>query len=210
VRRSVGVGPEALLASVAAHGTDDDEATTRILDAAADLFTTIGVRRCSIEDIADRSGVGRTTVYRRFGGRQQIVEAVLAREVHRFFGSILASTAHIESFDDVVVESFLGGMRASEASLLSALVRSEPELLQLMTIDAGPVLAAARQFLVAAYSSTRPGDADLDDVAIMAEVIVRLAMSLVLTPDTVLPLDDEIRAREVLHRLLDPLIAQIS
>lgn len=213
MRRSVGVDVDDLLASIVRPSDTSDDTSDRILDAAAELFATIGVRRCSIDDIAERSGLGRTTVYRRFEGRRQIVEAVLAREIHRFFGSILRSTAHLDRFEDVVIESFLTGLRASEASLLTALVRSEPELLQLLTIDAGPVVGAARGFLVSAYRATRtdaaPG-ADLDQVAMFAEVLVRLAISLVLTPQTVIPLDDDATTRAALHRLLDPVITPLG
>jgi len=219
VRRSVGVDVDDLLASIArqAGQPDGDDVADRILDAAAELFATIGVRRCSVDDIAARSGLGRTTVYRRFDGRQQIVEAVLAREVHRFFGSILRSTAHLDRFEDVVVESFLAGLAASEASLLGTLVRAEPELLQLMTIDAGPVIGAARGFLVSVYRATRSerraaagAGTHLESAAVLAEVLVRLAMSLVLTPETVLPLDDPGATRVALHRLLDPLVTPLA
>lgn len=219
MRRSVGVDVDALLASISRPldilGDTGDETADRILDAAAELFATLGVRRTGMDDIAERSGLGRTTVYRRFDGRQQIVEAVLAREIHRFFGSILRSTAHIERFEDVVIESFLTGLRATEASLLATLVRAEPELLQLLTIDAGPVVAAAREFLVSAYRATHPegvttSDRDLQQVAMFAEVLVRLAISLVLTPQTIIPLDDDAATRAALHRLLDPVIAPLA
>ena len=211
MRRSVGVDVDDLLASITRPLGGNDETSDRILDAAGELFATIGVRRCSMDDIASRSGLGRTTVYRRFEGRQQIVEAVLAREIHRFFGSILRSTAHLDRFEDVVVESFLTGLRAGEASLLTTLVRSEPELLQLLTIDAGPVVAAAREFLVAAYRATHTARrSDDDQVAMLAEVLVRLAISLVLTPQTVIPLDDDPATRAALHRLLDPLITPLG
>lgn len=194
-------------------GTDDDVAD-RILDAAAELFATVGVGRCSIDDIATRSGLGRTTVYRRFDGRQRIVEAVLARELRRFFGSILRSVAHLERFEDVVVEAFLGGLGGVEASLLTTLVRAEPELLQVLTIDGGPLIAAARSFMTAAYAATHPdgppaGTTD-DDVAIVAEVLVRLAISLVLTPETVIPAHDPLAARSALHRLLDPIVTPLG
>ncbi len=219
MRRSVGVDIDALFASITRPldivGGAGDETADRILDAAAELFATLGVRRTGMDDIAERSGLGRTTVYRRFDGRQQIVEAVLAREIHRFFGSILRSTAHIERFEDVVIESFLTGLRATEASLLATLVRAEPELLQLLTIDAGPVVAAAREFLVSAYRATHTegvtaSDGDLQQVAMFAEVLVRLAISLVLTPQTIIPLDDDAATRAALHRLLDPVIAPLA
>ncbi|MEI2651995.1 MAG: helix-turn-helix domain-containing protein [Microthrixaceae bacterium] len=94
MRRSVGVDVDALLASITRPldivGGAGDETADRILDAAAELFATLGVRRTGMDDIAERSGLGRTTVYRRFDGRQQIVEAVLAR---RSTGSSVRSSA---------------------------------------------------------------------------------------------------------------------
>lgn len=210
MRRSVGVDVDALLASITRAPDEADETADRILDAAAELFATLGVRRTGMDDIAERSGLGRTTVYRRFDGRQQVVEAVLAREVHRFFGSILRSTAHLDSFEEVVVESFLTGLQATEASLLATLVRAEPELLQLLTIDGGPVIAAAREFLVSAYRATQPDHDDLQPVAVFAEVLIRLAISLVLAPQTTIPLDDDEATRAALHRLLDPIVSSIA
>ena len=207
MRRTVDIDLGDLLRSM---GTvdDADEIATRILDAASELFITHGIRRCSVEDIAEHSGLGRTTIYRRFDGRGQIIEAVLARECQRFFTSILASTAHLGRFQDVVVEGFLTGMRAAETSVLSSLVREEPDLLRLLTVDGGPVIAAGRDFLVAAFG-TLDDPEDSERVAQVAEVLVRLAISLVLADDTVLPIDDA-DASAALHRLFDPLLDPLA
>ena len=92
--RAVAIDIDGVLhAAIAApSGPEDaDDATERILDAAAELFATHGIQRCSVEEIARHSGVGRTTVYRRFENRNQIVQAVLARECRRFFSSFIAS-----------------------------------------------------------------------------------------------------------------------
>jgi len=53
-------------------------------------------------------------------------------------------------------------------------------------------------------------DRDLQQVAMFAEVLVRLAISLVLTPQTIIPLDDDAATRAALHRLLDPVIAPLA
>lgn len=192
----------------AATGDEGDEISTRILDAASELFQSHGIRRCSVEDIAEHSGLGRTTIYRRFDGRNQIIQAVLARECHRFFTSILASTSHLDRFQDVVVEGFLTGMRAAETSILSGLVREEGDLLRLLTVDAAPVIVAGRSFLVAAFGPVAsPQDrAQLDAVA---ELLVRLAISVMLSDDTALPLSGP-GASEAMHRLLDPLLDPLA
>lgn len=187
----------------------DDEVTTRILDAAAELFATRGIRRCSVEEIAERSGVGRTTVYRRFEHRNQIVQAVLARESHRFFGSILVATAGIERLEDQVVEAFLTGLLSADTSRLTELVRTQPELLALFTVDAEPVIAAAAGFLVAAFGAVRAPD-DAAQVAAVAELLVRLAISLVVSGPGAIPVGDDDRSRAVLHALLDPLVVPLA
>jgi hypothetical protein len=75
--------------------------------------------------------------------------------------------------------------------LFDRLLRSEPEvLLPLLTVDGGPVLALysslIAELLRAEIQAGRAATADPDCVA---EVIARLAMSLVLTSDGTLSLD---------------------
>ena len=133
---------------------------------------------------------------------------MLARECHRFFTSILESTSHLDRFQDIVVEGFLTGMRAVETSILSNLVRDEPDLLQVLTIDAGPVITAARSFLVAAFGPVASAE-DRAQVASVSELLVRLAISMVLSEQTVLPIDGPHASAEM-HRLLDPLLDPLA
>jgi len=207
MRRTVDIDLDDLLRT-ATTPLDGDEISTRILDSASELFMTHGIRRCSVEDIAEHSGLGRTTIYRRFDGRGQIIEAVLARECHRFFTSILASTSHLERFQDIVVEGFLTGMRAAETSILSNLVREEPDLLRVLTVDAAPVIAAARSFLVAAFGPVASAS-DRAQIEAVSEVLVRVAISIVLAEDTVLPISGP-DSSAAMHRLLDPLLDPLA
>ena len=75
-----------------AHGTRD-----RILQAALDLFLRQGIRKTSIDDVAERAGVTRVTVYRYFSDRQQLIgEAFLL--VNSAFDRIRAA---LEEEDDL-------------------------------------------------------------------------------------------------------------
>ena len=49
----------------------------RILDAARRLFAARGVADVSLEEIAREAGVGKATLFRRFGDRQALFEALL-------------------------------------------------------------------------------------------------------------------------------------
>jgi AcrR family transcriptional regulator len=51
-----------------------------VLDAAASCYLHFGVAKTTAEDIAQKVGVSRATLYRRFGSHKDIFLAVLARE----------------------------------------------------------------------------------------------------------------------------------
>ena len=207
--RSLRVDLDELLRSLSQGAAPEDEVTSRILDSAQELFAQHGLRRCTIDEIAEHSGLGRTTVYRRFEGRSQLITAVLARECRRFFGSIFLATAHLDRAEDAVVEGLLTGLRSAESSLLSELVRTEPEVLRLLTVDGGPIIAVAREFLVHA-SGVGSDASSRRQVQVVAEVLVRLAISFVADDRSVIALDDPDRARADLHALLDPILEPLS
>lgn len=57
-----------------------DASTEAILDAALTEFDQHGIRRVALDDVARRAGVSRTTIYRRFANRDDLVAAVMDRE----------------------------------------------------------------------------------------------------------------------------------
>ncbi|MEV2268001.1 TetR/AcrR family transcriptional regulator [Nonomuraea africana] len=62
----------------------------RILDAAAELLVRLGYRKVTIEDIAQRAGVGKGTVYLHWRTKQQLFDALLLREAIAYLESLLA------------------------------------------------------------------------------------------------------------------------
>jgi AcrR family transcriptional regulator len=166
-----------------------------------ELVVAHGLRRCSVEDIAERSGLGRTTVYRRFEGRDQILYALLAREARVFFAAIADAVGHLGTLEDRLTEGFLAGVRAATQSSIGQLLRTEPDLLPLVTTEAGPVIALAREALLGEYTRMTGRRADLYTTTV-AEACVRLALSYALTPDQAGQID-----RATCRRLLGALIA---
>jgi AcrR family transcriptional regulator len=57
----------------------DARADEAILEAALELFVRDGFGPMSIERVAERAGVGKTTVYRRFSSKEDLVVASIAR-----------------------------------------------------------------------------------------------------------------------------------
>jgi len=212
VRRPPTIRLEPLAEAVAAR-TDHDEVTEAILDAAVAVLAEGGLRRFTVEEIAAAGRLGRTTIYRRFEGRDALVHAALGRELQRTFAAIAAEVADRPTLEDRVVDGILAGLRAARESLVIRLVRQEPELLRLVTVDGGPLIVLATDLLVAAAveEAARTDDPDAvrpdgEEARHLAEVLIRLATSLALAPQSTLPLDDDTAARAALHRLLDPLL----
>lgn len=187
-------------------GAASDEVDDLVLDATLDLLTTVGLRRWSIDDVADRAGVGRTTVYRRFDGRDRLVHAALARELRRFFLTIAERVATVPPGVDRVVEGVLVGLELAPGSVLLQLTERDPAAFTpLLTTGAGPLVAAARDLLVGLAVAEDP-DVDPAAATLVAEALVRLAMSFVVTPESAFSLDDPERARAALRSLVAPLL----
>ena len=63
---------------------DAERNRRRILDAAAELFAERGLH-VSLDEVAERAGVGVGTVYRRFADREALVDALLQTRVDELF-----------------------------------------------------------------------------------------------------------------------------
>ena len=53
-------------------------ARERLLESARDLFAADGIRAVSVEQLLERSGVGRASFYRHFATKDELVVAVLS------------------------------------------------------------------------------------------------------------------------------------
>lgn len=202
------MAPEPLLEQVRGATEVDDATSTRILDAALDRFTTFGVRRTTMDDIAATAGIGRATVYRRFAGRDDIIRAVILREMGRFIDEVDAAVQRIEGPIDRFVEGFVATLRhAREHPLLRRLLEVEPDLLlPLLTLQGAPGLSLSRAYLADEFrQSQADGHIRSDvDVDLVAEMLVRLCQSLLLTPAGRIELDDDAGLRHLARAYLAP------
>ena len=208
-RRPATLDVNAIVASIqfgsADAATDPDDA---MLDAALQLLTRYGLRRWSMDDVAEIAGVGRATVYRRFPSRDELVHATIAREAHHFFFEVAATVAEADGVAEKVVEGFLVGMRMARETLVPGLFQND-KATALALFTSTPVLELGRLALVSQYLTLTGEDLDgpaLADIELIAEVLVRLAMSFVLMPGSVIDFEDPGAAREALTRIVRPLV----
>jgi TetR/AcrR family transcriptional regulator, repressor for uid operon len=190
----------------------DDAVSERILDAALGLAAASGIRHLTMDDVASRAGVGRMTVYRRFGDKTRLVEALGVREGRRCLAELDAAARPDQPIADQVAEGFVTSVRlAREHPLLNRLARIEPEsVLRALTADGGAMFALARAFLAERLRAAQKAGTLDRKVAVdeAAELLVRLSFSFALIEDSVLPLEDPDRARDVARRLIAPILGK--
>jgi len=178
-----------------------DATQTRILDAALHEFSARGIRAATVDDIAARAGMGRVTVFRRFGSKERLADLVYARELRRFLASVTELFTTVEDPGERVVEAFVLCVREARDNPLVARPAAEEPGAMLERISRGDPspMELGRRF-VASYLQ---GSRDADEIA---DVLVRLAISYMLVPSAVVDLSDEAGARDFARAVLAPIV----
>lgn len=186
---------------------DLDTTATRVVAAATRQLELFGIQRTTMEDVARRAGVSRVTVYRHFPTKDHLVEAVVFREVQRFLADLGALVDSLDSDEERMVEGFVFTVRTlGRHTLLQRLLEAEPELiLPQLTTGAGPLIAFARS-LVVDYLRERFDGVPERELAVAAEIGIRLTLSYVLTPETVVDIDDIEGLRRLARHYVAPII----
>lgn len=108
----------------------DDLTTCAILDAAVAEFEQHGFRRVALDDVARRAGVSRTTIYRRFDGRDELVAAVIDRENAVLFANIADELKGRRPQSNFYVEAFTCAIvRFRQHRVLTRMMADEPGLM---------------------------------------------------------------------------------
>ena len=187
-----------------------DPASERILDAALELVAASGLRNLTMEGAATRAGVGRMTVYRRFGDRESLIDALAARESRRCLAELDKAVDPSLPAADGIARGFEASLRLIRTHpLLDRFARHEPEAaLAALNADGAAILAMGRE-LVAARLAGAQARGELDpglDSTHAAELLVRLGLSFLLMPESSLPLHDPEAAADVIRELVAPIL----
>ncbi|MFI6170031.1 TetR/AcrR family transcriptional regulator [Nocardia sp. NPDC051052] len=190
-----------LLPLIRSTGPEDGN-QARVLDAALLAFLDFGIKRTSMIEVARRCGLSLATLYRRFASKSDLIEALGLRQTREFVEQVDAALQRQVDRDagaeEQIVElfaAFITGLRDNK--LLHRLLATEPELvLPYLTIKAAPVLELGRDYLAEFIARLQQeGKLAAYDPEPLAEMIARTALSLALTPQTVIPLGDEVAIR---------------
>ncbi|MGV9414735.1 TetR/AcrR family transcriptional regulator [Nocardia sp. NPDC003693] len=180
----------------------EDRNQAKVLDAAMLAFLDFGIKRTSMVEVARRGGLSLATLYRRYAGKNDLIQAVGLWQTRQFINSVdTAVQSQVDrdaSAQDQIVTlfiAFLEGLRGNR--LLVRLLKTEPEIvLPYLTVQGAPVIELGRDYL-AEFITRLQAEGKLPeyDPLPLAEMVARNALSLALTPQTVIPLDDPIALR---------------
>jgi AcrR family transcriptional regulator len=197
---------------LASDPTEADPAIEQVLDAALAQFEDLGIRRSTVEDVARRAGIDRVTVYRRVGSKDDLVQAVIAREARRLIDHVTTAVADLPTLDERIATTFATAIEWVRTNALyqRVLGLEGDTLLPRLTTHAGPLLATGTEAAVALIEQAHR-DGLIDSTAgaqATAETLVRVLHSFVLTPEAVLSLRTAEDHRAFARAQLAPLVRQ--
>jgi AcrR family transcriptional regulator len=180
--------------------TRSERARQAVLDVTADLVAEVGVERTTIDEIASRSGVAKTTIYRNFASKEVlVVEAVHActsLPIVTDTGSLRDDL--ISCFSGTTKASYDGRMGDMMLSLMDAAQR-DPELGRLVRAQTDQKRRFAATVIERAVArGDLPADVDVDLlVTLLAGPLVytKLVLRQRVTNELVVAVVDTVLAR---------------
>lgn len=159
----------------------------RLLDAARELTCSDGWQAVTMAGVAGAVGVSRQSVYREFGSKTALGQAMVEREADWFLGLVRAQlethAADLASGLVAAVETTLqtGADNQLIKAILAASHGASDELLPLLTTRTEPVLQRA---VTAVLEQIRQAGTGLDEAELtqLVDVVVRLTLSHLFQP----------------------------
>ena len=199
-RRSIGeAGAGSLEPGVVAPGTPPSlraaDSRARVLNAAARCVARFGISKTTVEDVAREARLSRATLYRLFpGGRDEIVETMVATEMRAFFARLAARLEGIDDYEErIVVAMMAAGEELVAHEALGFVLAHEPELVlpHVSFAELDRLLEIASAF----FAPYLAGLLEPEDARRAGEWVTRLVLSHVACPSnavdpwSVLPAD---------------------
>lgn len=175
-----------------------DQATRRplrvtVFEAMHELLTNRDWSAVTMSDVAKAAGLSRQTLYSTFGNRQGLAQAYALQLSETYAGAIRdAIERHPGDIDTALSEGINGFLQASARDpLIRALLTGDikPDLLRLITTEAGPLIERATEVLTPALSESWMR-LEERHARLAATIIARIGISFVSLP----PEDPEVLA----------------
>ena len=158
----------------------------------------------TMADVASAAGVSRQTLYKEFGSRDEFAAAFVIHEGERFLDSVeQVVRAHFDDPHAAIAGAFEAFLAAAGEDALVRIMLSDDGtggMLPLVTTQSTPVVLWATQRLAAVIHEGWP-QATEADTQLLAEALVRLAISYVTVPGGPPP-----ETAAAIDRLLGPFV----
>lgn len=184
---------------------EEDQLALRILDATVEQAGMNGLRGLAIDEVARRADTTRMTVYRRFGRREQLIEAMAIRETRRFIAAVGAAAAACETIEDKGAEAFIVGLGfMHQHAFARRAIESEPEaIIEMLEAEDGLIFSMGRDFIAEGLRTAHSEHAYPDE---LAETLLRIFISFLLLPRSIVALDEQDAARAYIRACIAPII----
>lgn len=176
-----------------------------LLAAAARRFITVGIRGTTMEDIAGEARAGKATLYRHFGNKDAVIDALLAREAERFERRMLAAAEAADGAAAGIEAAFVAGVEFFVTHPVLTRGRDEESgvLLPRVTADGGPLVRRGLDILTGLIEAgIAGGELREVDPRVTAEVLMRLILSYFAFPPMHVRVDDPREAAAFAHALV--------
>ncbi|GAA1482621.1 TetR family transcriptional regulator [Gordonia sinesedis] len=158
---------------------------TTLLDGLHDLLADRDWSAVTMADVARISGVSRQTVYNEFGSRNGLAQAYALRLAVNFTHLVTAAIdANVDDVDKALHDGFAAFFTEAGADPLITSLQSgdaKPDLLKLITTDAGPIITTASDGLTRALTESWI-KLPAEDAERIARSVARIALSYVSMP----------------------------
>lgn len=178
-----------------------------VFNAMHELLVSQDWSAVTMSDVAKAAGLSRQTLYSTFGNRQGLAQAYALQLSETFAGEIRDSiTRHPGEIDKALREGINGFLRTSSRDpLIRALVTGEikPDLLRLVTTEAGPLIERATEVLTPALAHSWM-QIEERQARLAASIIARIGISFIS-----LPPDDPDELASGLTEVIVPYLTQV-
>lgn len=181
------------------------EVRLRILDGAARCIQRWSVSKATLSDVAVEAGVSRATLYRAFpGGRDELLQALVQRELAVFFGRLAEVIADAADLATLLTDGLVAArLMVSEHELYQRVMATEPELiLPLMTVESVRLRETIGEYLRpwVERAGVAPGP-----IEALLDYLSRMVLSFIESPGGWDMADREVVARLVDSRFMAPI-----
>lgn len=175
-----------------------------VIDAVDELVRSRGWSATKMSDVAAAAGVSRQTLYNEFGSRRALVEAYIGREIENLIAEVTKEVlANADDAHRALRIAFTLFLKLASDEPVVQLITSSADGGELHQLLTGLGRAVASERIAHLIPQVWP-QVGVDDARLLAESLVRLAISHALLPSQ----DPAATARDV-GRMLGPFVDEL-